>query len=214
MGSFPIILRFDSLGWYNLYLVIYIINTYTHIYFNIFFLYKKIPNKTFSNKLKLNFIKNNLCIIHKKPFFKQNTIKHLLPANFSKLIKIISNIFLLNKNIIIIDYDFNYNYLPLQNEDLFSRSHKNFTKHITYFDVLAVFFLNLNKKKFIFKKLFSTKVINISLGADLYSNKFDFKLNLLNNKVSHYLVYIYIMNTYISLKNKILNINGPTLFFF
>ena len=119
----------------------------------------------------------------------------------------------MNKNILFIDFNFNFNYLPITNSTLFSRSSRSFNKLLKYFNVSVVFFFNLNKKKFIFKKLFSNKVINISLDDSTYSKKFDLNIPTTNNNLVNYILYLFVVNVYISLKNKNLKINGSALFF-
>jgi hypothetical protein len=113
-----------------------------------------------------------------------------------------------------VDFNFNFNYLPVTNKTLFSRSSKRFNKFLKFFNVSLVLFLNLNKKKFIFKKLFSNKVVNISIDKNTFSKKFDLNLSLPQNKITHYILYISIMNIYLAVKNKNLKINGSALFFF
>ena len=100
-----------------------------------------------------------------------------------------------------IDFNNNYNYLPIKNKEIFSRSNKKFNKTLNYFKVSVLLFLNLNKKKFIFKKLQRNKVINITLGHGMNSNKFDLSLNLQNTKIIHYIIYLCVMDIYLNTKN-------------
>jgi hypothetical protein len=134
--------------------------------------------------------------------------------NFYKLIALFQNIFSINKNILFVDYYYNFNYLPITNQILFSRSSKYFNKFLKYFDVSVVLFLNLKKKKFIFKKLFSNKVINISSDKNTFSKKFDLYLHIPKTELTNYILYLSIMNIYLIVKNKNLKINGSALFFF
>lgn len=189
-------------------------NTYLYTYFNICYFYKKIPKNTLINKFQLKFFDK---------YSVNNKIKHLVVYNLlgylynNKIIrfgKILQNIFKLNKNIVIVDYNHNYNYLPIKNRDLFSRSVKNYKKYLSYFDVSIIIFFNLNNKKFIFKKLQSYKTINIFVGGGNSSNKFDFSLGFQNNKITHYLIYIFIVNIYLDVKNNTLNKGGSTLYIF
>lgn len=140
--------------------------------------------------------------------------RFLINNSFKKLISCLEKVFILNRNVLFVDFNFNFNYLPITNKTLFSRSTKRFNKFLKFFNVSVVLFLNLNKKKFIFKKLFSSKVINISFDISTFSKKFDLNLPLPKNKLTHYILYLCIMNIYLIVKNKNLKINGSTLFFF
>lgn len=115
------------------------------------------------------------------------------------------NTFHLNKNILFVDYEYNYNYLPVNNSDIFSRSYKNIHKIVKFFNISTIIYLNLNKKKFSFKKLHNTKLINVSLSASNISNKFDISLNLPNNPINQYLMYMYVLSIYLKVKNNNLN---------
>jgi len=119
-----------------------------------------------------------------------------------------------NKNIVFINYDYNYNYLPISNENFFNRSNKYLQKLFIYFNVGAIIFFNLNKKKFIIKKLHKFKLINISLDSNLLDKNFDIFIDVPNTPLTHYLTYIYTLNLYIKIKSNNLNTNGAALFFF
>ena len=165
------------------------------------------------NTLNLCFSKNNSLIHNSSVFVKQTQFGLLLNNKLSKLTKILGVVFKLNKNVILVDYSFNYNYLPIQNKDLFSRSTKNYNKCIRFFNVSVVIFFNLKKKNFILKKLFTNKTINVSVSSDTNLNKFDIGLKLQNTKITHYIVYIYLLNMYLSVKNNKLNIDDSKLLF-
>lgn len=149
-----------------------------------------------------------------KTTFNNMLFRFLINNSFKKLISCLEKVFILNRNVLFVDFNFNFNYLPITNKTLFSRSTKRFNKFLKFFNVSVVLFLNLNKKKFIFKKLFSSKVINISFDISTFSKKFDLNLPLPKNKLTHYILYLCIMNIYLIVKNKNLKINGSTLFFF
>ncbi len=170
-------------------------------------------NKIFFRKLNINFSFNNTIQLTK--LIPNNKLFYFILNNsFNKLIKLVEGVFFFNKNVLFVDFNFNFNYLPITNKILFSRSSKYFNKFLKYFNVSIVFFFNLNKKKFIFKKLLSNNVINISLDKDTYLKKFDLNLPISNNYLTNYILYISIMGVYITLKNKNLKINGSALFFF
>lgn len=176
-------------------------NNYVYIYLNLFSFLKKVPTKILFIKLNLNFSNNyNHSII--KPLFKGNFPFFFLTSKTTKFINLLQVVFSLKKNILFVDYDFNFNYLPITNSSLFSRSSKNFNKYLKFFDINVILFINLKKKKYIFKKLFSKKTINISAGYHTHTDKFDLSLNLSENKVTHYILYILILKTYLLVKNK------------
>jgi len=114
----------------------------------------------------------------------------------------------------IVDYNYNYNYLPISNKNILNRSEKHLQKLLTYFNISSVIFFNLNKKNFLIKKLLKFKLISVSLNKDLFGNNFDISINLPNNPITHYLIYTHILNTYLKIKNNNLNTNGAALFFF
>ena len=102
-------------------------------------------------------------------------------------------------NLLFVDYNYNYNYLPISNKILFSRSSKNLVKTIKFFNVSAIIFLNLNKKKFILKKFIKFNLINISSNFLIKSPAIDFCLNLPNSNFYNYLLFIFILES--KLKN-------------
>ena len=154
------------------------------------------------NFFLLNFSKNDFLIkkninptlVFYSSFFNKT-------SNFRKIIYLLSNLFFINKNIIFIDINVNYNYLPISNTLLFNRSFKGLNKFIKYFNVVMVFYLDLNKKKFIFKKLYNHNLINISVSDKFSKNKFDLSLNFIKNQLDSYLFYLYVMNLYLKIKN-------------
>jgi hypothetical protein len=177
------------------------------------YIFKKKITKIVFNKLSLGYSnKCNDSVV--KPLFRNSFFSLVVTNKIVKFTTLLQNLFLLNKNVLFIDYDFNFNYLPIPNPSLFSRSSNMFNKYLKFFDIGVVIFLNIKKKKFIFKKLFSRKTINVSVGFNTFPNKFDLGLTLSENRTTHYILYLLVINTYLSVKNKNLNINGSTLFFF
>lgn len=160
-------------------------------------------HKTFEKKtFLLDFVKNDFSTKNQKyytnifcyNFFEKN-------SNFKKLIYVVSNLFLLNKNVLFIDSNVNYNYLPIDNKLLFSRSFKKLSRIVRYFNVAVIFYVDLSKKKFIFKKLYNCNVINVSLTNSFVSKKFDLNLNIINNYLYTYLFYLLVINLYLNIKN-------------
>lgn len=168
-----------------------------------------------SKKLQLSFHHNEILKNHKPIFYPKHNVLNFFNQNkFNNLFITLYNTFSLNKNILFIDYGYNYNYLPVTNKELFSRSYKNVYKIIKFFNISVVIYLSLNKKNFSFKKLHNLKLVNVSLSASNISNKFDISLDLPNNLITQYLVHLYVLSIYLKVKNNNLNINGSTLFFF
>lgn len=136
-----------------------------------------------------------------------------MTTNLNKLTYFLVYFFKINKNILFIDYNYNYNYLPITQKNLLKNSNKNLYKIIKYFNVGAILFLNLNKKKSFFKKFLDLKLINIAVtNNNLY--KFDYNLCISTTPIVQYIIYIYILNIYIKIKNNNLNILWSSIIFF
>lgn len=151
--------------------------------------------------LKNDFSKKNNLVLFNSTFTRFNVF--ITNNKIKKLLYLISTIFYLNKNILFVDYDINYNYLPINNTLIFDRSFNRLSKVIKYFNISAIFYLNLKKKKFIFKKLHNCNLINISLSDELVSKKFDLNFPLTNNNLYVYLLYLYILKMYLKIKNNL-----------
>ena len=118
-----------------------------------------------------------------------------------KITYLLTNIFSLNQNVLFVDFNINYNYLPVDNKIIFSRSFSKLHKYIKYFNIGLVFYKDLKKKKFIFNKLFTCNLINVSLTNEFVESKFDLNLNIKNN-LHFYVFYLFVINTYLKVKNK------------
>lgn len=66
-----------------------------------------------------------------------------------------------------------------------------------------MFYINLKKKKFIFKKLYGCGIINASLSNNLISKKFDLYFDFFNNKLYIYILYLSLLKTYLDVKNNL-----------
>ena len=178
-------------------------NISIYIYVFKFFFLKKTVFKKFSYKLTVGFCKNSTT--SKNNLFLSNGIfSNLLNINFNKLSFMLGTLFQLNKNILIVDYNYNYNYLPVSHENLIGSSSKFLYKASKYFNLGAILFLNLNKKQPLFKKFLNLNLINIVSNAK-FDKKFDFNITVENTPISNYLIYLYILNIYLKIKNNILN---------
>ena len=119
----------------------------------------------------------------------------------NKLLNFLLHTFSLKKNLIFVDYDINYNYLPISNSLLFSRSKKNLHKLIKYFDISIIIFFNTNSKLFTVKNLLKLKLINISSNNTFLEKNVDFCLNIPNNYIYNYIIYILVIKLYLKIKN-------------
>ena len=186
-------------------------NISIYVYIFKFFFLKKTVFKKFSYKLTVRFCDNST-VFKNNLFSGSNTFSHLLGVNFNKLSYMLTVLFKLNKNILVVDYNHNYNYLPISHENLIGSSSKFLHKISKYFNLGAILFLNLNKKQPLFTKFLNLNLITIV--ADIKPNKkFDFNLRIGNTPIYNYLVYLYILNIYLKIKNNFLNTWFSIIFF-
>lgn len=116
-------------------------------------------------------------------------------------------------NVIFMDFNLNFNYLPITNIELLSRSKKNLQKFLNFFNVRVVIFFDLKKKNFLIKRLAKFKLINVAVSNNLINNNFDVFLNLPNTHLTHYIIYLHVLNLYLKLKNNNLNTMVQHYFF-
>lgn len=131
-------------------------------------------------------------------FFKSFNVTVFSKKIFNKLCNLLKITFSSGFNIIIMDFFNNYNYIPITNERLFSRSFKDFYKIIKFFKVSCVIFFDLNKKNFSFKKLVKYDLLSISLNKNI-SYKTDYSLRVVNNDLNKYIIYMLILNLYLKI---------------
>lgn len=181
----------------------YILINNFHFFIKVYFVWNLCSKKKLERKsFLLDFSKND-SFNCKGVSFKNSSLfisfdtKH----DFKKILVIVSKLFYLNKNILFVDKNTNYNYLPVNNELIFNRTSNNLNKIVKYFNIALIFYLDLKKKKFIFKKLYACNLINVSVSPKLIKNKFDLNLNCINNPIYMYLLYILVINTYLKIKN-------------
>ncbi len=158
------------------------------------------PKKTTTRLLNNNFIKNKFN--HSKiNHIIYNNLPILMHSKINLLLNFLLYVFSLKKNLIFIDNSTNYNYLPINNYLLFSRSKKNLHKLVKYFNVGVIIFLNTNCKLFTIKNLLKLKLINISLNNTFFSKNVDLNLNTPNNYIYNYIIYILVIKLYLKTKN-------------
>ena len=176
-----------------------------HLYIYTYLFLNKIKTKhPYKYKIFIQYTNNEFIGSTKINFFKSTPLfKHILPKQkTTKLLSFLSSFFFY-KNVLFMDYNHNYNYLPINNGMLFSRSFKKLSKIINYFDVGAILYFNLNNKKYVFRKVSDQKIINISLTKSTTSKKFDLSLNFSNTEVSNYMLYLLVLNIYLKVKNNL-----------
>lgn len=175
-----------------------------YFFFKTYFLKKFFNFNKFKKQIHLlAFSKNDFNTTNNLVLTNQNFIyftNFRLRGDIKKLLYIISSLLVLGKNILFIDNDINYNYLPINNSFIFNRRTNRLTKFIKYFDITMVFYLNLKKKKFVFKKLFNCRTINVCLSTQLLPKKFDMTFSVGKNDFYMYIFYLLVVKSYIALK--------------
>ena len=121
--------------------------------------------------------------------------------NLSKLTTTLVKLLSFNVNILFIDISQNYNYLPISQSDILSRSKKNLRKLIKFFNIGIVLFLNVGDKIFLVKKFNNLGTISISSNVTKKNTLFDFTINIAhNNPLHYYIVYLYTINILLKFK--------------
>lgn len=162
----------------------------------------KIPKKVIFKRLSINFSHNKFKHNH-QIFFKNNFFEKLFKGKLNKLTLLCTNLFILKKNILFLDYNFNFNYLPIIQKNLIEVTVKNLHKLTKFYNINSIIFFNLNKKKALFKKFFNMNLINISTTHNQKS--FDLNLSISNSPILHYILFIYISQIYLKVSNNNLN---------
>lgn len=194
VGSFPIILKFDSLGQYLKKIkLMFSIHRYYHWLTIIFF--KKSLNYSNTRKLLIGYSGGKNI-----PKIKPNVLDTSFSINLNKLTKTLVQLLSLNINILFVDISQNYNYIPISQNDILSRSKKNIKKLIKFFNIGAIFFLNIGEKKFLLKKFSNLGIVSISSNPICKNTLFDFTVNIVNNPLHHYIIYLYTINILLKFK--------------
>lgn len=201
MGSFPTILKFDSLGRY-VYFQANNLSIYIRIFYFLTILLGNSSHKNIIHRRSIFLPKNENSQLISLKAFKFFFEGQFLPK--SKILLIIaffSNMFFLKKNCLFVDRISNLNYLPVPNSVLFSRNSKYLRKIIKFFDVNTFVFLDMSKESFIFSRLASFKLVNVSPSTSLTNTAVDLNLDLPNTAFYNYLVYTIIIGLYLKIKN-------------
>ena len=134
------------------------------------------------------FLKNDFLV--KTYVFKKS--RFLFDNYFVKnIMSMLFNLFFFKTNFLVLDSDFNYNYLPVGNS-LFKK--KNFYKTVKYFNVKVLLFLNLKPRNF--KDTCNLNLINISITTN--NRQMDFFSKIGNLKIFQYMLYIFILSIYLN----------------
>lgn len=200
MGSFPSILKFDSLGQYisradiNFFGIFFLYNLY-----KVAFLFSGV-----NTTVRLCYSIKNITILKPK---KKNFVyfyiffqKHI---NIKKLINLSSVLYCLfigNKNILFISDSINYNYIPIRNSDILKRSSKNLVKLFKYFNIGLVITFNIQKLNFFCKVFKKYLIINVVVGA--FFKEADYNIDCSNNAIIQYMLYVNTMQIYLECKKK------------
>jgi hypothetical protein len=148
-------------------------------------------NKNKKNKMIFN--KNNFVLIGS--YYNQKKLNFVFPNKIIKnIIFLLSNLFSMGFNFLLLDKNQNYNYLPVSKDYLKS---KNMTKVIKYFNIKVLLFLDLKPNTF--KKFLKLKLLNITISTKSTNTKFiDFSSSYKNTKLFHYMLYIHILSLYLN----------------
>jgi hypothetical protein len=160
------------------------LNTFVFIFLRVF------KQKNFEqNKINIYFVKNN---------FKANTFFFKKKFNFifyniflKNTILLLSNLFFLGINFLLLDDNYNYNYLPVSNYYL---KKKFFYKTIKYFNVRVLFFFDVKPR--VLKNFLDFNLMNITTYCN--STNVDFFSKLKGLKIFHYILYIFVLSMYIN----------------
>lgn len=205
MGSFPMILKFDSLGrYFNLK------KTYTFIVFKyltiVFFLKKMLifKNKTFTqnhHKLYLSYTSDNKVSFRKSiTLWNKPNYDFILGFRLSKLTNLFVHLITFNNEIIFIDYNENYNYLPISQSEIWDRSFKRFYKILKFFKIGAIFFFGMEGKSLFLKRLVSLRILTVSFNNLNKSTLFNYSLPCVSTPLNNYIIYTHFINIFLKYK--------------
>ena len=143
----------------------------------------------FKKNFKVPFLKNNF---HTGTINKFNCFSFIFPNKVLKnMTLLLSKLLFSGVNFLVLDNDYNYNYLPTNNT---YSSNKLLYKTINYFNIRVLFFLNL--KPGTIKKFSNLNLLNITLTNNYNLNNVGFSSKFKNLRIFHYMLYIYILGVY------------------
>ena len=134
----------------------------------------------------------------KNDFFLKNTntIKKNTIIFSDKILKnivfVLANLFSMGINFLVLDKNHNYNYLPVGDSYL---NKKKTYKIIKYFKIKVLLFLEMKPSKI--KNFLDFNLFNITTNYCTVSGGIYFSSKIKNIKIFHYMVYIFMLNTYL-----------------
>ena len=163
---------------------------YLNVYFIIYLNFFKCKNNK-SNNIRLCFQKNDF-------FFKNTSVVKKNIIIFSdKILKnimlVLSNLFSMGVNFLVLDKNYNYNYLPIGDSYL---NKKKTYKIIKFFKIKAFLFLDMKPRKI--KNFLDFNLLNISINYSVAGVSIDFLSKIKNIKIFHYMVYVFMLSIYLS----------------
>jgi hypothetical protein len=159
----------------------------------------KAPCKTTLKKVNTAFPVNFATQGH-QVFSSNGIIVNLFGGRLSGLTNLCTNMFALNKNIIFIDCNYNYNYLPLTHKGLTKNSKKAIYRYIKYFNIGSALFFDLKSKKSLEDRFIGFGLINISTGVNTRISELN--LRIPNVPLFHYIVTMHVHGIYLKIKKK------------
>lgn len=160
-----------------------------------YLLYKNVKNiakiPTILNVFKKKNYVNYTIYNHYLQFFFDN--------NFKKFIYLFQILFLTKHNILFMDHNINFNYLPINNDILFSRSYRQLLKLVKFFNVGLVVIFNLSQKPFYAKKILNLGIIALTSDSRFVNNILDLN-TATNNPIYNYTLYIATLQLYLKCK--------------
>jgi hypothetical protein len=112
---------------------------------------------------------------------------------YKNILLLLSNLFKMGINFLILDKDFNFNYLPF-NADILNKY--DVYKTLKHFNVKVIIFLDLKPR--MVKKYLNFNLLNISFTNNINIKYMDFFSKHKNLKIFHYIIYIYLLNLYLT----------------
>ena len=119
--------------------------------------------------------------------------------NLKKIFSVLQVVFLSKCNVLFMDFNFNFNYLPISNALLFNRSSKQLSKLIKFFNVGLILVFDLNNKPFYAKKILNLGIITLTSDSCFVQNVLDLNIAV-NNPVYNYTLYITTLQLYLNCK--------------
>lgn len=179
---------------------------YLYKYFFFFvqtLLFKKFPKKIYLLDFYFFSKEEQLPLrINKTNYLGKNLNLLFFKKIFFFFLNFVQNNFNVGYNLLFVDHKCNFNYIPVTNKTVFSRSLKDLYKYIKMFNINVVLLMDAKKKKIIFRRLTKFNLIHVSSSSELESSNLDLNLKLGNSPVINYILYLSVLNAYLLSKNR------------